>query len=601
MLYPQQNDLRNRQTLSGFWDFQLDPDEIGESQGWHSGLTQPRTIAVPGSWNEQFEDAYHYLGMAWYVRDDIYVPGAWQGQQIFIRVGSANYFARVWVNGQAVGEHHGGHLPFAFEISTQLKWGEANTIAVQVENHLHPNRVPAGANQRGAFGSSPFGNSYPPANFDFYPYAGIHRPVILYSVPNTRIEDVTVTTDIQGSAGIVNITVKQLGTAAVTGKVVLTGDSTTLQADLTFTDGVAEARLEVANAKFWSPDSPSLYDLTVTLTDATDAILDRYTLEIGIRTIEVRGTQLLLNREPVYLKGFGRHEDFFASGRGLNEPLIVKDYSLMKWIGANSYRTSHYPYSEEEMRMADRAGMLIIDEIPAVSLNFLGTDEDRATRLAMCQQQLEELIARDKNHPSVIMWSVANEPFGANFAGILGGEMPSDYDVIGYDFLKTLIDLAHSLDNSRPATLVGLMGGPVEWIDLADVIFINRYYGWYTQTGRISEGAKGLEKELDELAALNKPLVISEFGADTIAGLHSIPAQVFSEEYQLDFIRMYLDVAATKAFVIGMHIWNFADFQATQSISRVGGMNHKGVFTRARQPKMVAHFLRERWNTTEKN
>lgn len=600
MLYPQQNDLRNRLTLSGFWDFQLDPDEVGEAHGWHSGLTQPRTIAVPGSWNEQFEDAYQYLGMAWYVRDDVYVPGAWQGQQVFIRVGSANYFARVWVNGEAVGDHHGGHLPFAFEMSGRIKWGQANTIAVQVENHLHPNRVPAGANQCGGFGSSPFGNSYPPANFDFYPYAGIHRPVILYSVPNTRIEDVTVTTDIQGDAGIVNVTVKQLGTAK-TGKLILTGDSTTVQADLTFSaDGMAGARLEMPNAKFWSPDSPYLYDLTVTLTES-DTILDRYMLEIGIRTVEVRGTQLLLNGEPIYLKGFGRHEDFFVSGRGLNEPLIVKDYALMKWIGANSYRTSHYPYSEEEMRMADRAGMLIIDEIPAVSLNFLGTDEDRAARLSMCVQQLEELIARDKNHPSVIMWSVANEPFGSNFARMLGGDIPTDYDALGRDFLKTLIDLAHSLDNSRPATLVGIMGAPVEWIDLADVIFINRYYGWYTQTGRISEGAKGLEQELDELAALNKPVVVSEFGADTLAGLHTLPAQVFSEEYQRDFILMYLDVAATKDFVIGMHIWNFADFQATQSISRIGGMNLKGVFTRARQPKMVAHFLRERWNTTEKS
>ncbi|MCA9890402.1 MAG: beta-galactosidase, partial [Anaerolineae bacterium] len=350
------------------------------------------------------------------------------------------------------------------------------------------------------------------------------------------------------------------------------------------------------NANLWSMDSPYLYDLVITLQDG-GLVVDRYSLEIGIRTIEVRGTQLLLNGEPVYLKGFGRHEDFYASGRGLNQPLIVKDYSLMKWVGANSYRTSHYPYSEEEMRMADREGMLIIDEIPAVSLNFFGSDDDVATRLAMCKQQLEELVARDKNHPSVIMWSVANEPFGGMIARMINPNIPENYDEIGRDFLGQLIDLAHFLDDTRPATLVGIMGGTVSCIDLADVLLINRYYGWYMQTGRIHEGEKGLEQELDSLAEFNKPLIMSEFGADAMAGMHSIPAQVFTEDYQRDLIKMYLDVTAKHDFVIGMHIWNFADFQATQSISRVGGMNLKGVFTRARQPKMAAYLLRERWNS----
>lgn len=597
MLYPQQNDKRNRLTLSGFWDFKLDPDEVGEAEGWHSGFDAPRTIAVPGSWNEQFEDAYHYLGMAWYLRDDVYVPSSWQGQQIMIRVGSANYFARVWVNGHAVGEHTGGHLPFAFDISDHVLWDEPNKIAVQIENHLQPNRVPAGnLPSAGAMGS-PLGGGYPAATFDFYPYAGIHRPVILYSVPQTHINDVTVVTEIEGTTGIVSVTVQQDG-AITTGQVSVNGDMIVAESQLTFVDGVAEAHLEAPDANLWSPTSPYLYDLVITLQE-DDQIVDRYTLEVGIRTVEVRGIELLINGEPVYLKGFGRHEDFYASGRGLNEPLMVKDYSLMKWIGANSYRTSHYPYSEEEMRMADREGMLIIDEIPAVSLNFFGSEDDVATRLAMCKQQLEELVARDKNHASVIMWSVANEPFGGMIARMINPNVPENYNEIGRTFLNTLIELAHRLDATRPATLVGVMTGPVEWVDLADVILINRYYGWYMQTGRIVEGEKGLTQELDQLAELNKPLIVSEFGADAMAGMHSLPAQVFTEDYQVDLIRMYLDVADRYDFVIGMHIWNFADFQATQSISRVGGMNLKGVFTRARQPKMAAYMLRDRWNPTD--
>lgn len=592
MLYPQQNDMRNRLSLSGFWDFRMDPEEVGEAENWHSGLESPRAIAVPGSWNEQFTDAYHYLGMAWYVRNDVYVPSSWEGQKVFIRIGSANYFARVWVNGQTVGEHVGGHLPFAFDISEYVKWGEPNTIAIQVENHLHPNRVPAGKPTSEGFALGPM-NGYPAASFDFYPYAGIHRPVILYSVPQTSIDDVTVTTDIDGTMGIVNVRVTHAGDLDQ-GHVRLSGDGVIVESPVRFVNGVADVTLNVADARFWSMESPYLYKLTITLTESRQ-VVDRYTLDVGIRTVEVRETQLLLNGKPVYLKGFGRHEDFYVSGRGLNEPLIVKDYSLMKWIGANSYRTSHYPYSEEEMCMADREGFLIIDEIPAVSLNFLGSEDDLQTRLKMCKQQLEELIARDKNHPSVIMWSVANEPFGGMITRMLGQELPENYDEIGRNFLNELIVLAHELDTTRPATLVGVMTGPVEWIDLADVILINRYYGWYAQTGRIDDGAKALEQELDQLAALNKPLIISEFGADTVAGMHSVPAQVFTEEYQNDFVSMYLDVTAERDFVIGMHIWNFADFQATQSTGRVGGMNLKGVFTRSRQPKMVAHMLRNRW------
>ena len=202
MLFPQQNDKRNRMNLSGFWDFQMDADEVGESEGWFNGLSSPRMIAVPGSWNEQFLDAYHYLGMAWYVRDDIYVPASWQTQRVMIRVGSANYFARVWVNGVAVGEHHGGHLPFAFDITDHVQWDTANTIAIQIENHLQPNRIPAGnLPGTGGLGGSPLGGGYPAATFDFYPYAGIHRPVYLYSVPQTHIDDVTVVTDIDGITG----------------------------------------------------------------------------------------------------------------------------------------------------------------------------------------------------------------------------------------------------------------------------------------------------------------------------------------------------------------------------------------------------------------
>jgi beta-glucuronidase len=584
MLYPIQNDIRNKLDLSGIWDFGTDPDEVGEHNGWFNGLSGARPMAVPGSWNDQYEDLYLYLGMSWYTRTT-YIPQAWKDQRVMLRVGSANYWAAVWVNGQKVGEHEGGHLPFAFDITDVVTFDAANTIAIQVENHLKPTRVPSGNLGKSVFGVP---SGFPNTTFDFYPFAGLHRPVVLYSVPQTHIDDITVATERNGTDGIVRVRAT-INADQDTGRVILAGDGRMVEADVTFADGVAETTLVVPSARLWSTEDLYLYELTITTSS------DRYTLQIGIRTVEVQGGQILLNGKPVQLNGFGRHEDFFASGRGLNLPLMVKDYGLMRWTGANSYRTSHYPYSEEEMMLADREGFLIIDETPAVSLQF-DSDENVAERLRMCLQQTEELIARDKNHPSVVMWSVANEPFPPDWMARRSGEDKSPIDPKTTEFFRTLIAHTRQLDATRPVTLVGVTGGPAEWHALTDVICINRYYGWYEQGGQLDLALASLERELDAIWERHgKPVIITEFGADTLAGLHSQPAVMWSEEYQADFIRGYLELAARKDYVAGMHIWNFADFAAVQGTGRVGGMNLKGVFTRTRTPKMAAHVLREFW------
>jgi beta-glucuronidase len=592
MLYPQQNNQRNVFDLSGFWEFKLDPDEIGEAEGWFNGLTSPRAIAVPGSWNEQFQDTRDYLGAAWYVRE-VYIPQGWEGQRVFTRVGSANYAAQVWVNGTCVGEHEGGHLPFAFEITEHVVQGEPNVIAIRVENELKPTRVPPGNVKRGGFSS--FMRSYPATSFDFFPYAGLHRPVMLYAVPQVHIEDVTVTTDIAGTEGRVKVRV--VGQGAKSGSVTLNAErgAPARKCALEFddADGVAEATLSIPDARFWSPDDPFLYKLTVELLD-DGKVVDCYTLDVGIRTIAVEGETLLLNGEPIFLKGFGKHEDFPVHGRGLNMPLVVKDYALLKWVGANSYRTSHYPYSEDAMRMADREGILIVDEIPAVGLFFGDDEEGIQARLSQCKQQLRELIARDKNHPSVIMWSVANEPHTIQGNPLSGGK--PEPDPRAKSFFAELFNLVRELDPTRLATLVSMVGVADVSLEFADVVFINRYNGWYTQSGRLALGIEVLEQELDMIhQTFNKPIVISEFGTDTVAGMHSDPPEMFTEEYQVAFLRHYLDLAARKPYIVGLHVWNFADFKTSQGVIRVGGLNLKGVFTRDRRPKMAAHFLRERW------
>ena len=587
MLYPIQNSVRNKLDLSGIWDFKCDPDLAGEANGWANGLTGARPMAVPGSWNEQYEDLFGYLDLAWYVKK-VYVPSCWRGQRVFVRVGSAVYLSTVYLNGVKIGTHEGGHLPFAFEITDKIKWGEENIIAISVENELKPNRVPSG-NMPGSDMSMFM--STPKTTYDFYPFAGIHRPVVLYSVPQTYIEDVTAVTTIEPEAQV-KVTVKLNAAVSGKGSVQLKGDHTAIEAGLTFANGVAEATLTVPGAHLWSDKDPYLYDLTVASED------DSYSLKVGIRTIAVDGGKVLLNGQPVKLNGFGRHEDFIASGKGLNLPLVVKDYQLMRWTGANSYRTSHYPYSEEEMQVADREGFLIIDEIPAVSLQM--ADEANAPeRLRMCLQQIEEMIARDKNHPAVVMWCVANEPMPKGFAvGAMGESNLSmeEVNVPGKVFLETEIARARELDPTRLVTIVTVMGGPQTWMEQCDVVCMNRYWGWYTLGGQLDIARQKLAEELDQVwKRWGKPIIMTEFGADTVPGFHGHPNVMWTEEYQADYIRFHLEVADAREFVAGMQVWNFADFAAVQSLMRVGGINHKGIFTRIRTPKMAAYVLREFW------
>lgn len=584
MLYPQQNPSRNLLDLSGLWDFQPDPEEVGEARGFMNGLPDPRPVAVPGSWNEQYADLFNYFGAGWYLRR-VTVPAAWKGERVFLRVGSANYRAVVWVNGQRVGEHEGGHLPFAFEVTDRVRFGAENTVAIMVENHLRPDRVPSG----GMGGAGAF-TGYPDTTFDFFPYAGIHRPVGLYTVHRDFIRDITVVTRLEGRDAQVEVRVQVDGDPG-RGRVILTGNGQQAEAEVRFRDGVGTGELRVPSARLWSPADPFLYNLTVS------AGKDLYTLPVGLRIVEVRGKEFLLNGEPVYFRGFGRHEDFWASGRGLNLPLLVMDYDRMRWVGANSFRTSHYPYSEEDMMLADRLGFLVIDEIPAANLVF----EDEGTvarRGPVCRQMVEELVARDKNRAAVVMWSIANEPTLPNLIDCLTGRDTSPVPEYAASFLRDLVQHVRALDPTRPVTFTGMMGAPLEWQEFTDVICVNRYWGWYEQGGRLEEAFATLEQELDLLyERFGKPILLTEFGADAVAGLHG--GQMWSEEYQAELIRGYLEVARRKDFVVGTHVWCLADFQSTQSVRRVGGMNLKGVFTRDRRPKLAAHVLRECWTRPE--
>lgn len=589
LLLPQQNAHRNVLDLSGFWQFQLDPEDAGANVGWVHGLPMPRMIAVPSSWNDLFDDAADYLGPAWYFRE-AWIPDAWRGRRIFLYFGSVNYAAQVWVNGVPVGSHLGGHLPFAFDLTSHIAWDRPNTFAVRVENIQTATRVPPGGGGPGFF------TGYPATHYDFFPYAGIERQVQLVALPEDHIEDITVVTKIEGSTGMISVKAQASDRWSGAGRVQFGRGGASTHAPLDFRNGAAETTLRVPGAVFWSPETPLLYPLEVAL-EAHGTSLDSYHLDIGIRTIEVRGPMgedFLLNGKPIFLKGFSRHEDFPLSGRGLNLPVSVRDAELLKWVGANSFRTSHYPYSPECMELADRYGFLVIDEIPAVGMSFSDGEANIQTRLEQCFRDIDDLVFRDKNHPSVIAWSVANEPGPGGQPG--RGTSHQGAVAAGTAFFTKLLGRAREIDG-RPATFTTVEDGPLEWTALCDFACLNAYFGWYSLGGRLDEAAKAFGKYLDHVhEVLRKPIVITECGAEAIPGDHDDPPRMWSEEYQVEFLRHYLEVVGKRPYMAGFHVWNLHDFKTPQSIIRALSENNKGVFTRDRRPKMGAHFLRSRWN-----
>jgi beta-glucuronidase len=459
-----------------------------------------------------------------------------------------------------------------------------------VENKLRVDRVPASPDPT----LHRTHEDFPQTCYDFFPYSGLHRQVWLIALPDTHIRDVTVVTRRPGSETEVDVVVTTNDDWSGRALLELSGGTEPIRAALDIQSGRGRLTLSVADARLWSPSDPFLHRLTIRLQSAA-ATFDEYTLKVGLRTIEVRGERLLLNGAPIHLRGFGKHEDFVLHGRGLDLAVLVRDFELLKWIGANSFRTSHYPYSEETMMLADEYGFLVIDETPGVSLTFSDPEEVIEARKVQLAADLRDLIGRDKNHACVILWSIANEPLTKPFHTT----EPAAPDAVqrGVRFFTDMFAEAHALDGTRPVALVSLQDGPVEWVSLGDVICTNSYNGWYAVSGRLHDAAATLDREIEALHARcgAKPVIVTEFGADSMPGMHASPAVMWTEDYQSALISMYLDVLARHPYVVGTHPWAFADFRTSQSIMRVGSLNLKGVFTRDRRPKLAARTLRELW------
>ncbi len=590
MLRPRDTPTRERKTLDGLWRFALDAKGEGRAAGWwRAPLPASREIPVPGSYNDIFPEAEirNHVGDVWY-QTVVRVPERWRGQRIVLRFDAATHNAVVWVGDVKVAEHEGGYTPFEADVTGVVEPGTAARITAVVNNVLTWHTIPPGE-----VVATPDGRRRQQLFHDFFNYAGLPRSVWLYTTPAAFIDDVTVTTDLDAGTGIVRYEIETSGGAGDVNVVLRDADG-----DEAGRAGGATGQLTVQNVQPWRPGEGYLYDLTVELRAGDGAVVDSYTLPVGIRTVRIDGRRFLINGQPFYFKGFGKHEDAAVRGKAHDDAFMVHDFALMDWIGANSFRTSHYPYAEEVLEYADRHGVLVIDETPAVGINSglaggafgaqphttFSQDTISAPTQEAHRQAIRELIARDRNHPCVVMWSLANEPESVT---------PESRA-----YFEPLAAEARRLDPTRPIGFANVMGSTPDvdrLTDLFDVIMLNRYYGWYATPGDLVGAELGLEREISAwIDAYEKPILFTEYGADTYPGIHNVVPGMWSEEYQADLLAMHHRVFARFDAVVGEHVWNFADFATVAGVMRVDG-NKKGVFTRERRPKAAAHVLRRLW------
>ena len=594
LLYPCESSARRVVSLDGMWRFAFDPQGQGVDKGWTMALPESITMPVPASFCDFFtdKDSREYCGDFWY-ETDFFVPGEWEGKDIAVRFGSVTHHARIFVNGVEVTAHEGGFLPFDAAVTDIVRYNQHNHLAVLANNELNETMLPAGRTttlSNGKKMATPY--------FDFYNYAGIHRPVKLMALPKERVLDFSVVHSLSGTAADVAYTVTTNGDHAVCVDVYDGAEK------VAHADGKS-GTLHIENVRLWNVHAAYLYNFVIRITDG-ETVVDEYHEKIGIRTFEIKDGNFLLNGKAVYLRGFGKHEDADIRGRGLDLATVKRDYELMKWIGANCFRTSHYPYAEELYQMADEEGFLVIDEVPAVgfmesTVNFLSASQGNGKKVGWFEKEttpqllenhkaaLIDMINRDKNHASVIAWSILNEPQCTSE----GTEA----------YFKTLFDLAHEIDpQKRPRTYaIVMMSLPnnSKGQQFADFISLNRYYGWYVMGGmNIVDAEAAFRREMDgwSMALHGRPMIFTEYGADTMPSEHKLPSVMWSQEYQNEYLDMNHAVFDSYDFVKGELVWNFADFQTTEGIMRVNG-NKKGIFTRQRQPKDAAFHFRARWTS----
>ena len=576
---PQIANILGRQTtsLNGTWNYIVDVQEEGyydyRMTPMRNGFfinAKPRhpedlieydfdkaeTMQIPGDWNTQDQRLFFYEGTIWLKRSFEFHPEA--GRRTLLYFGAVNYDAHVYVNGQKAGHHQGGFTPFNYDVTDFLKDGE-NQVIVKVDNKRHPEDVPTQI-------------------FDWWNYGGITRDVLLVSVAPTYVENYKLQLDNTPAAkkGQRQISFcAKLNKAEAGQSIILRIPELKINKQVTTTaDGIASLTLN-AKPQLWSPESPKLYKVEIQLGDET--LSD----EIGFRTIETRGKQILLNGEPIFLKGISIHEEKPNGGGRANS--TEDAHTLLSWakeLGCNYVRLAHYPHNEYAVREAERMGILVWSEIP-VYWTIAWSNPDT---YANAKRQLSDMIARDQNRANVIIWSIANEtPHSGKRDAFLG----------------KLAKHARELDPTRLISMAMEVTGASNYhnilhdnmSDLVDVVSFNQYIGWYRDVNDASKMTWEIPYD--------KPVIISEFGGGAKYGLHGPKNQRWTEEFQENLYRENCAMLDKIDGLAGTTPWILKDFRSPRRV--LTGIqdyyNRKGVFSDKGEKKLAFYVLRDWYKT----
>jgi len=508
------------------------------------------SVDVPSSWGEELPEFRHFEGWVWFARTfdraDIN-----EQDRTFLRFGAVNYKAEVWLNGERLGEHEGGYTPFSFEVTDHLQDGE-NVIVLRMDNKRYEDGIP---NQ----------------STDWYNFGGVNRSVDLVSVQETFLRNFKVETSIDNGAVDVRVDawldgpdVDETGTVSFPGLDV--DESLTTDGDGRLSTVFSIDRDELT---LWSPDDPRLYEIELTYGD--DTVTDR----VGLRDVEVQGSDVLINGEKVLLRGIALHEEVAGKGRALDTEDVQTRFQWINELDCNFARLAHYPHTEEMSRTADEEGILLWEEVPAYwDINF--GDEDIQE---LYRQQLRELIQRDWNRASVVLWSIANE---------------TDHnDEIRNDVLPEMAEYVRGLDDTRLVTAAcfvdesddGLeIRDPLE--DHLDVVGVNEYFGWYYGD---ADDMQQFQDDPD-----GTPVVISETGGGAKWGNHGTEEDRWTEEYQAAIYREQTQAIVENEQIAGLSPWILFDFRAPMRQNEYQrGYNRKGVVDQHGRKKKAFHVLRD--------
>lgn len=510
-------------------------------------------LQVPGDWNTQRPELLLYEGTIWYRRTFEYALKP--GRRLFVHFGAANYQARVWLNGKELGMHEGGFTPFEFEITSLLAPGR-NQLIAKVDDKRRMDAVPT-------------------VNADWWNYGGITREVLLVETPRTFVRDYVLQLDPahpDQARGWVQLDGPDAGTPVT----IRLPEARIEQKVVPDAGGRASFALDARRLQRWSPESPKLYQVQVVTPEET--ITDR----IGFRTVQARGTQILLNGRPIFLRGISIHEEApTLARRAYSAEDARTTLGWVKELNGNFARLAHYPHNEAMVRAADEMGVLLWTEVPV----YWTIDWTNPGTLASAKRQLSEMITRDRNRAAIILWSVANET-------------PRDTSPDGprLRFLHALVDQARALDSTRLVTAAlehHYEGAHTIVIDdplgqFLDVLGNNEYLGWY-------DGPPEKADSVQWRSGFGKPVIMSEWGGGARQGLHGSDQAVFTEEYQERLYRRQVAMLARIPFLAGTSPWILKDFRSPRRpLPDIQDyFNRKGVVSDRGEKKKAFFVLRD--------